>query len=46
MSQNLKMSLEMAESAVETCLRRFGRSSKEYYFAVQAYQILLHRALS
>jgi hypothetical protein len=46
MSRALKESLVAAEGAVETCLRRYGRSSKEYYFAVQAYQLLVHKALS
>jgi len=46
MSRALKDSLVAAEGAVETCLRRYGRSSKEYYFAVQAYQLLVHKALS
>jgi len=46
MSRALKESLVVAEVAVETCLRRHGRSSKEYYFAVLAYQQLVHKALA
>jgi hypothetical protein len=46
MSRGLKDSLEAAEQAIEHCLRMHGRTSKEYYFAVQAYQLLVHRALS